>query len=84
MLSFYELILFGIVACYCILNTYKKYGIKNAIMLTVSGITIACLSPFFAQYITKHLDEKALIIALILLVGFFTGLFFWKNDKNEN
>lgn len=83
MLSFYELILFGIVACYCILNTYKKYGIKNAIMLTVSGITLALLEPFFYKYITKNLDETAIIITLILLVGFLIGLFFWKNNKEE-
>ena len=83
MLSFYQIIILSIITCYCILNTHKNYGVKNAIILTISGITLALSYSLFYQYIIQNLDETTTIITIIILIGSLIGLSFWKNNKKE-
>lgn len=82
-MTFIETILLCIIASYFIFNAYKNHGIKNTILIITGGIILAFLTPFSTKYISMKLTENTITIILILLIGFFIGLLFWKNNKEQ-
>lgn len=84
MLSTFDSTLLAIIACACVLYTYKKFGLKNALSIIILGFILSFgYYPYISQYVLKYIGTKEIQpFFLIILIGVFIYLQFWhKKEK---
>lgn len=85
MLSTFDSTLLAIIACACVLYTYKKFGLKSALSIIILGFILSFgYSPYITQYVLKYIGTIEIRpYLLIVLIGVFIFLQFWHKKKNN-